>query len=313
MPHDEGLLFGVEPRQHLAQAACAGDAGQYGGDVPFVVEQGGDARPNLAHHLFINAGGSLVYHQQGDVVLSQFAGDDAEDGLPRHLRVEEFVRLFDDNQQGGRFGGLVAQRFFHPFHVHLVDAAGEVVGNQDVSFQGVAVPPELQHHRDALFNVFQNGFGAVAVAGVPDEVEAGQPFQPPAEGVQAGADDVAPFHQGVYVVFVRFQQLLDPPLAPKTMQGVRRANHRIAQIQGGFEHFQVFRADVLPAHGDDVIGLYLPAPAAFLIQGENGNLRGKELLQPLDRFAGFGLNLPAVIVVHVEDEADGGAVLYHAR
>lgn len=70
VPHDERLLFGVEPRQHFAQAFRTIDARQHGANVAVVVQQCRHPRANLAHHFFINAGWTLVNHQQSHIIFA---------------------------------------------------------------------------------------------------------------------------------------------------------------------------------------------------------------------------------------------------
>src|SRR4030042_1431636 len=55
-----------------------------------------------------------------------------------------------------------------------------------------------------------------------------------------------------------------------------------------------------------------PISSVFFIQGKDADVRLKELLETFDGRALFRRALPAVLVVHIENQVDGFAFLQHA-
>ena len=142
---DQRLLAGLQSRQYFLQPARAADAHQHRLDVLLFVQQGCDARADLAHHLGIDLAGPLVDDEERHVVFAQLARDRAEDGVAGDGRIEELVRFLDRDHQRRRLGGLVAEGVFLLLHVFLMQAAGQEVGNEYVSIQHVAIAAKLQH------------------------------------------------------------------------------------------------------------------------------------------------------------------------
>ncbi len=170
MAEDQRLLAGVKAGEHLPQGAGATDTGEHRPNVGFVVQEASNPGPHLAHDLVVDAAGALVHDEKGDVVLTQLAGDVAEDGVARDLRVQELVSLLDDDHQGPWFVALVAGREILLLDIALVDATGEVVGDQDVGGQGVAIGAELEHHADALAQAVKDAIHNVLALARDEEV-----------------------------------------------------------------------------------------------------------------------------------------------
>ena len=120
--------------------------------------------------------------------------------------------------------------------------------------------------------------------------------------------------QLVYIVpALKLQEFRKPlPLAVTTHQAISSLQCRLAQVEGLSQHGYIFRLDLVVADLHLEIGTDAPAPGAFGVQGEHRHLGGKELLQPLHLMPTFAGSLPAILVVHVENQVYRRPLLYHS-
>ncbi len=127
MAENERLLLAIQLRQHRLKLALARHPGEHAIDVPLVIQQAGYLGADLAHHFLIDAAGSLVDHQQSDIILPHLAGDGTEYGLPGKLMAEEPVRLLNGYDQRPGFSDILPHRLLHPLSILGVNSPGEKV------------------------------------------------------------------------------------------------------------------------------------------------------------------------------------------
>ena len=106
------------------------------------------------------------------------------------------------------------------------------------------------------------------------------------------------------VVRVELEQPLDPALAPLFAQRIGGIDHRVGQVHGRAQHVDVFRLDLVVAELDLEIGAASCAARRLGVERADADLVGEQLLQPFGARAALVDDFPAVIVVHVEDQAD---------
>ncbi len=313
MAHDERLLAGIEPRQHLPQGARPADAREDRPDVRVVVQQAGDAGADLAHHLRVDPAGPLIDDQQRDVVLAQFAGDRAEDGVPGHGGIEKLVRLLDGDDQRARLLAPFSQRLLLAPDVVGVDAAGDVVGHQQVRLQAIAIAPELQDHVDPPVQVVQDLADGVLRYPLLQEVETAEHPQLALDGPQRAPVEGAPFQRALQFLqrVSLVQQPGGPPLPQPPAQEIEGPHLYLGERHQAGEAVHILRLDPIVAHAHHPIHLAPPPPGRRLVQREHGDPAGGEQLpQPLDLLLGLVLALPAVFVVHVEHQVDRHVLLH---
>jgi len=102
-------------------------------------------------------------------------------------------------------------------------------------------------------------------------------------------------------------QEVDQPFWPQpAAQRIDRAHLRLAQVEDALQHLQILWLHLVVADGHGVIGVGAAPPAGLVVQGEDLDPAvGEDLFQPLDLGGdAFAAALPAVLVVHVEDQVD---------
>ena len=126
--------------------------------------------------------------------------------------------------------------------------------------------------------------------------------------------DIQVFQQCLgFLVIFQAQSSLNPFLIAKA------AGQLIGSLHGGFGQIQglpqknnIFRLDFIIADAHHGIGADLAPAGAFFIQGKDGHLLREKLFQGFDLIAGLAAAFPAIFVVHIKDQVDGGALLQHA-
>ena len=113
---------------------------------------------------------------------------------------------------------------------------------------------------------------------------------------------------GVHPVVV--QEIRQPRLAELAVERVDRTHLRLGEVQDARQHLQIFRLDLVVADIHSVVGVRAAAPRRLVVQGEDADLAGEDLLQPFHLTAQIlARTCPAILVVHVEDQVDGHALL----
>ena len=222
------------------------------------------------------------------------------------------MRLLDGYHDGTRLLRPVPHRLLLALAILVVDAAGEDVGHQNVDGD-VRVPPELEHHVHPSIEVFEDALHRVLARPGHKEGETSQPLQTAAQVAVAALVNVQPVEHIFRILAVQIRDTLQPVLlAELAHQLIDRLYCRFGETQGLPQQGDVLRLDLVVADLHDVVGAEAAAAGALLIQSEDGHLRRKELLQalhlPLPLLRGA---LPAILVMHVEDEIGRGALLDH--
>ena len=96
------------------------------------------------------------------------------------------------------------------------------------------------------------------------------------------------------------------------MQEVERTDLYVGEGQQAGETVHVLRLDLVVADAHDPVHLAPPAAGGLGVQREDDHPVVENLLQPLDLLLALVLALPAVLVVHVENQADGHLMLHQA-
>ena len=319
MPEHEGLLFGIETRQHASQARGIGYARQHALNVFFVVEQGRDLRAELREHFLVNARRPLVNDEEGDVVFPHLSGDGAKNGLFCRGRVEKLVRFFDGDDQvpGLVFGLLRCVKLFALGDVLLVNAPRENIRHEQIR-EHTRLPSKFEHDVNAAVDVVHHRIHRVRAVEVIDHkgkiVDALELAMQGGQRAFVRADilgellDIRAIHR---------QQLPQPAVFVHRIDEIGRFGGRGIELQLVLQCDHILHRDLIVGDVHLVIGLNPALPGRFRIQRKQGDLIAEQLLEALDKTAS---PLPAalfhrakpVLVVHVKNEIDGLLVLDQA-
>src|SRR5690606_5388499 len=188
-------------------------------------------------------------------------------------------------------------------NVVLADAAGQVVGDEDIGFERVTVPPELQYDADTLLNMVEDCLNGVAADGVlGQEAEAPEALQTAGQRRERRAVNGRMGKQVLDILGGRPQQPLDPVLALAAAQRISRVEHRIGEVHRLAQRAEVLGLDVAVGQRDDVIGADATPLGGLVVKREDADLVREELFEALVTAAILVKDLPAVVVVHVKDE-----------
>ncbi len=181
------------------------------------------------------------------------------------------MSLLDDDHQGPRFVTFVAGREVLLLDVALVDAPGEVVGDQDVGGQGVAVGAELEHDADALAQAVEDAVHNVLTLARDEKVHTPEQLKLALYGAQGSSQDPPAVDQDLQLFrgFLVLQELGDPghaQLAPEVVEG---SGLDVAQPHQASQHLDIFGLDLLVANAQDAVGLAPPRPGGGLVQGDD--------------------------------------------
>ena len=192
-----------------------------------------------------------------------------------------------------------------------VDAAGDVVGHQQVGLQAAAVPPELQDDVDPSIQVVQDLPHGILHRSLLQEAEAAEHPQFALDGPQGPPVEGAPLQRAIQVLqrVILVQQPGDPALPQPPPQEVERPHLHVREGHQAGQTVHVLRIDLVIANAHYRVHLAAPPPGRLFVQREDGDAAGKELLQPLDLLPRLGLALPAVLVVHIEHQVDSHVLL----